>query len=99
VRGQPGHPTDLLRGELGFRAPSSPTTGRCRSSSFHRVAADRGAAAQLALSARLDGLPATDFYGSHSGRVAAGDCPWDPRCVRRVLRMKFQLGLLSIHNP
>src|SRR5207245_10104824 len=57
--------TDLLRGELGFQGAvvadywSVPQLFR-----FHRVAADRGAAAAQALSAGLDmELPATDFYG------------------------------------
>src|SRR5919198_623089 len=71
--------TDLLRGELGFQGAvvadywSVPQLLR-----FHRVAADRGAAARLALSAGLDmELPTTEFYGAplkeevESGRLAA----------------------------
>jgi beta-glucosidase len=92
--------TDLLRGELGFQGVvvadywSVPQLFR-----FHRVAADRGAAARLALSAGLDmELPATDFYGAPlKEEVEAGRLSTDAldTAVRRVLRMKFQLGLFE----
>jgi beta-glucosidase len=92
--------TDLLRGELGFQGAvvadywSVPQLFR-----FHRVAADRGAAAAQALSAGLDmELPATEFYGAplkaevESGRLAVEVVD---TAVRRVLQMKFQLGLFE----
>src|SRR5207302_3408364 len=92
--------TDLLRGELGFQGAvvadywSVPQLFR-----FHRVAADRGAAAAQALSAGLDmELPATEFYGAplkaevESGRLAVEVLD---TAVRRVLQMKFQLGLFE----
>jgi beta-glucosidase len=92
--------TDLLRGELGFQGVvvadywSVPQLFR-----FHRVAADRGAAARLALAAGLDmELPATDFYGAPlKDEVAAGRLPMEiiDTAVLRVLRMKFQLGLFE----
>jgi beta-glucosidase len=92
--------TDLLRGELGFQGAvvadywSIPQLLR-----FHRVAADRGEAARLALSAGLDmELPATDFYGAPlKEEVEFGRLPIDVinTAVRRVLRMKFQLGLFE----
>ncbi|HEU5098715.1 MAG TPA: glycoside hydrolase family 3 N-terminal domain-containing protein [Roseiflexaceae bacterium] len=92
--------TDLLRGELGFQGAvvadywSIPQLFR-----FHRVAADRGAAARLALSAGLDmELPATDFYGVPlKEEVEAGRLPIEAidTAVRRVLRMKLQLGLFE----
>jgi beta-glucosidase len=92
--------TELLRGELGFQGAvvadywSVPQLSR-----FHRVAADRGAAARLALSAGLDmELPATDFYGAPlKQELGAGRLPIDvvDTAVRRVLRMKFQLGLFE----
>jgi beta-glucosidase len=98
--GSPAILTDLLRGELGFEGAvvadywSVPQLYR-----FHRVAADRGAAARLALSAGLDmELPATDFYGAplkqevEAGRVSTEVLD---TAVRRVLRMKFQLGLFE----
>ncbi len=94
--------TDLLRGELGFAGAvvadywSIPQLLR-----FHRVAADRGAAARLALTAGLDvELPATDFYGAAlKAEVEAGRLPMEVinTAVRRVLRIKFQLGLFE--NP
>ncbi|HEY0737880.1 MAG TPA: glycoside hydrolase family 3 N-terminal domain-containing protein [Herpetosiphonaceae bacterium] len=92
--------TDLLRGELGFEGAvvadywSIPQLLR-----FHRVAADRGAAARLALAAGLDmELPATDFYSQPLiAEVEAGRLPIEvvDTAVRRVLRMKFQLGLFE----
>jgi beta-glucosidase len=98
--GSPAILTDLLRGELGFQGAvvadywSIPQLFR-----FHRVAADRGAAARLALSAGLDmELPATDFYAAPlKGEVEAGRLPIEvvDTAVRRVLRMKFQLGLFE----
>jgi beta-glucosidase len=98
--GSPAILTDLLRGELGFQGAvvadywSVPQLLR-----FHRVAADRGAAARLALSAGLDmELPATDFYGAPlKDEVVAERLPMEivDTAVRRVLRMKFQLGLFE----
>lgn len=92
--------TNLLRGELGFEGAvvadywSIPQLLR-----FHRVAADRGAAARLALLAGLDvELPATEYYGAplkfevEAGRLALGVVD---TAVRRVLSMKFQLGLFE----
>ncbi len=98
--GSPAILTDLLRGELGFAGAvvadywSIPQLVR-----FHRVAAERGAAAGLALSAGLDmELPATEFYGEPlKAEVEAGRLPTHVvnTAVRRVLRMKFQLGLFE----
>ncbi len=98
--GSPAILTDLLRGELGFQGAvvadywSIPQLVR-----FHRVAADRGEAARMALSAGLDmELPATDYYGTplqeevESGRLSMEVID---TAVRRVLRMKFQLGLFE----
>ncbi|MEN9937248.1 MAG: hypothetical protein RLZZ387_3827 [Chloroflexota bacterium] len=92
--------TDLLRGELGFQGAvvadywSVPQLVR-----FHRVAADKGAAAALALAAGLDmELPSTDYYGAPlKAEVEAGRLPVEvvDTAVRRVLSMKFQLGLFE----
>jgi beta-glucosidase len=92
--------TDLLRGELGFAGAvvadywSIPQLVR-----FHRVAADKGAAAALALSAGLDmELPNYDYYEAPlKAEVEAGRLPAEvvDTAVRRVLRMKFQLGLFE----
>jgi beta-glucosidase len=98
--GSPAILTDLLRGELSFQGAvvadywSIPQLLR-----FHRVAVDRGAAAVLALSAGLDmELPAADFYSEPlKVEVEAGRLPIDvvDTAVRRVLRMKFELGLFE----
>lgn len=92
--------TDLLRGELGFAGAvvadywSVPQLVR-----FHRVAADKGAAAALALAAGLDmELPNFDYYDAPlKAEVEAGRVPLEvvDTAVRRVLRMKFQLGLFE----
>ncbi len=92
--------TDLLRGELGFDGAvvadywSIPQLVR-----FHRVAPDKGAAAALALSAGLDmELPATDYYDAPlRAEIEAGRLPLElvDTAVRRVLRMKFLLGLFE----
>jgi beta-glucosidase len=92
--------TDLLRGELGFEGAvvadywSIPQLVR-----FHRVAADKGGAAALALSAGLDmELPETEYYGEPlKAEVEAGRLAPEvvDTAVRRVLRMKFQLGLFE----
>jgi beta-glucosidase len=92
--------SDLLRGELGFTGAvvadywSIPQLLR-----FHRVAADKGAAAALALAAGLDmELPNYDYYQAPlKAEVEAGRLPLEvvDTAVRRVLRMKFQLGLFE----
>ena len=92
--------THLLRDELGFQgAVVADYWSIPQLLNFHRVAADRGPAAALALAAGLDmELPATDFYGAPLlEEVAAGRLPIEvvDIAVRRVLRMKFQLGLFE----
>jgi beta-glucosidase len=98
--GSPAILTDLLRGELGFQgAVVADYWSVQQLFRFHRVAADQGAAARLALSAGLDmELPTTDFYGAPlKDEVLAGRLPIAvvDTAVRRVLRMKFQLGLFE----
>jgi beta-glucosidase len=92
--------TDLLRGELGFEGAvvadywAIPQLVR-----FHRVAADKGAAAALALGAGMDmELPNYDYYHTPlKAEIEAGRLPIDvvDTAVRRVLRLKFQLGLFE----
>ncbi len=92
--------TDMLRGELGFTGSvvadywSIPQLER-----FHRTASSRGEAAAQALSAGLDAeLPSTDFYGEPlKAEVEAGRVPMATvdTAVRRLLRLKFQLGLFE----
>ncbi len=98
--GSPAILSTLLRDELGFAGTvvadywSIPQLVR-----FHRVAEDRGAAARIALSAGLDTeLPEADFYGAPlKAEIEAGRLPMDvvDTSVRRVLRMKFELGLFE----
>lgn len=92
--------TDLLRGELGFEgAVVADYWSIPQLMTFHRVAADRGSAAALALAAGLDvELPATDYYGAPlKTEVEQGRLPISviDTAVRRVLRMKFALGLFE----
>ncbi len=92
--------TDLLRGELGFQGTVvADYWAVSQLLDFHRVAATPGEAAALALGAGLDmELPAVDFYGEplkaeiEAGRVAPEVLD---TAVRRVLRLKFQLGLFE----
>jgi beta-glucosidase len=98
--GSPAILNDLLRDELGFSGVvvadywSIPQLVR-----FHRVAPDKGAAAAMALAAGLDlELPNYDYYAEPlKAEVAAGRLPIAvvDTAVRRVLRMKFQLGLFE----
>lgn len=92
--------TDLLRDELGFDGgvvsdyiaiPSLQT--------YHRVAASPGEAARLALMAGIDmELPTQQCYGEPlKAEIAAGRVPMAivDEAVRRVLRLKFRLGLFE----
>jgi beta-glucosidase len=92
--------TGLLREELGFAgAVVADYFSVAQLFSFHRVAATPGAAAALALAAGLDmELPATDYYAAPlQAEVDAGRLPVEvvDTAVRRVLAMKFQLGLFE----
>jgi beta-glucosidase len=92
--------TGLLRDELGFAgAVVADYFSIAQLFSYHRVAATQGEAAALALSAGLDmELPATDFYSAPlKAEVEAGRLPVDvvDTAVRRVLSMKFKLGLFE----
>ena len=90
----------LLRGELGFDglviADYFAVEDLVR---HHRVARDKGAAAVQALTAGLDvELPALDCFGEPlAAALAAGkaDEALVDRAVRRVLRVKLELGLFE----
>ena len=92
--------TDLLRGRLGF---DGTVVADYFSVAFlevmHGVAADRGEAAALALTAGIDvELPTGDAYlGPLVDRVRSGDVDEAlvDRAVLRVLRQKERLGLLD----
>jgi beta-glucosidase len=92
--------TDLLRGELGFTGAVVAdyfTTGLLMS--HHAIAADEGEAGARALEAGLDmELPALHCYGAPlRERIERGavDAALVDRSVRRVLWLKFALGLFE----
>ena len=91
---------DLLRGALGFDGVVvADYYAVILLHTFHHVAADKGAAARMALAAGLDvELPQLDCYGAplredvERGSVTMGLIE---RAVRRLLRLKFALGLFE----
>src|SRR5437764_1405091 len=100
--GSPAILTGLLREELGFAGVVvADYSSVLMLMEHHRVAATRGEAARLALLAGLDmELPAVDCYGEPlKAEVEAGRVPLEAvdTAVRRVLRLKFELGLFE--NP
>jgi beta-glucosidase len=100
--GSPAILTQLLREELGFAGVVvADYSSIVMLKEYHRVAATTGEAARLALLAGLDmELPAVDCYGAPlKAEIEAGRVPLEviDTAVRRVLRLKFQLGLFE--NP
>jgi beta-glucosidase len=98
--GSPAILNKLLREELGFSGVVVADYGAVKMlMEYHHVAASAGEAARLALLAGLDmELPAQDCYGAPlKAEVEAGRVPIEivDTAVRRVLRLKFQLGLFE----
>src|SRR3989442_479570 len=98
--GSPVILTGLLRDELGFAGVVvADYVSILMLMDYHRVAATPGEAARLALLAGLDmELPEVDCYGAPlKAEVEAGRVPLEvvDAAVRRVLRLKFQLGLFE----
>jgi beta-glucosidase len=98
--GSPAILTGLLRDELGFSgAVVADYSAILQLMTYHHVTASKGEAARLALTAGLDmELPAVDCYGVPlKAEVEAGCVPLEvvDTAVRRVLRLKFQLGLFE----
>jgi beta-glucosidase len=98
--GSPSILTGLLRDELGFDGTVvADYFSVLQLMTYHHVAATPGEAARLALLAGLDmELPAVDCYGAPlKAEVEAGRMPLAiiDTSVRRVLRLKFQLGLFE----
>lgn len=98
--GSPTILTELLREELGFAgAVVADYFSVLQLMTYHHVAGTPGEAARLALLAGLDmELPAADCYGAPlKAEVEAGWVPLEvvDTAVRRVLRLKFQLGLFE----
>ncbi len=91
---------DLLRGTLGFTGVVvSDYFTIATLAQYHRVAADESEAARMGLEAGIDiELPALHCYGSPlRAAIEAGRVPMElvDRSVRRVLQMKFDLGLFD----
>jgi beta-glucosidase len=98
--GSPEILDDLLRGELGFDGVVvADYFTTLLLVTHHRVAADKAEAAQLALEAGIDvELPQLDCYGAPLGEgVKSGAVPMArvDRSLRRLLRMKLELGLFE----
>ena len=98
--GSPAILTGLLRDELGFSGVVvADYSAVLQLMTYHHVAGSKGEAARLALTAGLDmELPAVDCYGAPlKAEVEAGRVPMEfvDTAVRRVLRLKFQLGLFE----
>jgi beta-glucosidase len=98
--GSPAILTGLLREELGFTgAVVADYDSVTQLMQYHRVAATRGEAGSLALLAGLDmELPTVDCFGEPvKAEIEAGRLPVEvvDTAVRRVLRLKFQLGLFE----
>jgi beta-glucosidase len=98
--GSPAILTGLLRDELGFAGVVvADYASVLMLMEYHRVAATPGEAARLALLAGLDmELPVVDCYGAPlTAEVEAGRVPIEivDTAVRRVLHLKFQLGLFE----
>lgn len=90
---------DLLRGELGFDGAVVSDYFTVRMLRFyHYVAGDKEGAARQALEAGLDvELPALNYYETLRDAVTEGriEVALIDRAVRRVLKMKFALGLFE----
>ena len=91
---------DVLRGTLGFDGVVVTDYFTIATlHQYHRIAHDEGEAARIALEAGLDvELPALHCYGEPlRAAIAAGrvDVALVDTAVRRLLRMKFQLGLFE----
>lgn len=98
--GSPAILTGLLRDELAFRGAVVADYNAVRLlKEYHRVAETRGEAAQLALLAGIDmELPVIDCFGEPlKAALEAGEIAIEvvDTAVRRVLSLKFQLGLFE----
>lgn len=97
MTGSPYYMTDILRGELGFKGYVYSDWGSVeRLKTFHGITDDRDEAAQLALEAGVD-LNVDSSYEAFEKMVEDGrlDIKYIDLAVRRVLTVKFQLGLFD----
>jgi len=90
--------TDLLRGKWGFRGFVTSDFGSITELRLHGIARDDAEAARKALLAGIDMDMMGDTYHEHlADEVRAGRVPMKAldEAVRRVLRVKFHLGLFD----
>ena len=90
--------TDLLRGQWGFRGFVTSDFGSITELRLHGIARDDAEAARKALLAGIDMDMMGDVYHQHlAAEVRAGRVPVKAldEAVRRVLRVKFHLGLFG----
>ncbi len=90
--------TDLLRGQWGFRGFVTSDFGSITELRLHGIARDDAEAARKALLAGIDMDMMGDVYHKHlAAEVKAGRVPVKAldEAVRRVLRVKFHLGLFD----
>jgi beta-glucosidase len=90
--------TELLRGELGFDGPVISDYGAVQELIEHRRAEDRRHCAKLALEAGVDVDMCSGVYADHlEALVETGQVSGETldRAVRRVLKVKFALGLFE----
>ncbi|MCU4180779.1 glycoside hydrolase family 3 N-terminal domain-containing protein [Bosea sp. BH3] len=90
--------TDLLRGKWGFRGFVTSDFGSITELRLHGIARDDAEAARKALLAGIDMDMMGDVYHNHlAAEVRAGRVPVKAvdEAVRRVLRVKFHLGLFD----
>ncbi len=90
--------TDLLRGQWGFKGFVTSDFGSITELRLHGIARDDAEAARKALLAGIDMDMMGDVYHKHlAAEVTAGRVPAKAldEAVRRVLRVKFHLGLFE----
>ncbi|WP_187640082.1 glycoside hydrolase family 3 N-terminal domain-containing protein [Bosea sp. F3-2] len=90
--------TDLLRGRWGFRGFVTSDFGSITELRLHGIARDDAEAARKALLAGIDMDMMSDVYHKHlANEVRVGRVPVKAvdEAVRRVLRVKFHLGLFE----
>lgn len=97
VTGSSYYMTDILRGELGFKGYAYSDWGSVeRLMTFHHAAGSREEAARMALMAGVD-LNIDSTYETLEKQVEEGtlDLTYIDRAVRRILTVKFELGLFD----
>ena len=97
ITGSPYYMTDILRGELGFKGYVYSDWGSVdRLKTFHAITPETDEAGRLALEAGVD-LNIDSAYDNFERMVQEGrlDIKYIDLAVRRILTVKFQLGLFD----